>query len=104
MKITIKAIHELIRKDYPFRSDAVAVRDHIANNGGLASLLRKFPHLGYSVEYVTLEHKDGSEKEIAYINSGDTYTPTLMRNLNGNIVICDLGTFIETLPATWTAK
>ena len=104
MRLTIKAIHELIEKNYPFRSDAVAVRDHIENNGGLASLLRKFPHLGHRVEYVTLEHKDGSEKEIAYINAGDTYAPTLMRNLNGNIVICDLGTFIETLPGTWTAR
>ena len=100
--ITIKAIHEHIRKDYPLRSDAKRIRDMIERGASLGNIWKIFPRLGYGIEYIEIHHKDGEVKYIGYINVGDTYVTTFIRNLNGNIVLWTVGDFVESLPGTWT--
>lgn len=102
MKLTIKAIYAHIEHDYTME-DAKKIHKMIRDGYGPGLIYKHFPHLGYGIEYIELEHKDGSTKTLAYINAGDTYASTFMRNMNGNIVISTVGDLVENLPSTWRA-
>ena len=101
--LTIKAIHELIEKEYPFKSEAKDIRDQIVLGRSLGQILKSYPKLGYGIEHIKIFNKCGNSKCIGYINVGDSYTNTLMRNMNGNIIISSIGDFIERLSSNWTA-
>jgi len=102
--VTLKEIKALVEKDYP----EIVIQKEIWNlvKGGhhLHKLLKKYPHLGFSIEYVTITHKDGNEKRLGYINVGETFSPTILRNMDGNLIVDSVGGFCERLPGCWTVN
>jgi len=104
MGLTIKAIHAHIKHDYPEVTHARAIRDMIKQGRGLSKILECYPHIGYDVEYLELEHKDGGRKYVAYINVGDSYASTFLTGMQGKIIISTLGDVIENLPSTWSVR
>ena len=103
MKPTLKAVTELVEKEYD-EVDAKIIHAMIVRDPGLGAILKKFPQLGYGIEYIEITHKSGRNDTIAYINTGDTYASTLIRDRNGKIIISTIGDVIESLPSTWSAK
>lgn len=71
----------------------------------LGVIAKKFPKLHHGIEYATVSKGD-KELEFAYLNSGDTYNTTLLRNpLNDKLEITTLGDMIEYLGSKgWQAE
>lgn len=68
----------------------------ISANGKLGGIGKKFPSLHSGLEYVYLVNKKDDEIQFAYLNSGDTYAPTLLRSPStGKIVFTTIGDVIE---------
>ena len=93
--VTLKEIKSLVEKDYCEIADQKEIWNLVKGGHSLGKLLKKYPHLGYSIEHISITHRDGSERMIGYINVGDSYTKTILRNLNGKLIIDTLGDYIE---------
>lgn len=73
---------------------AKEIKEMIQNGKKFGDILNKFPQIGYSYEYI-LFTKGDRYRRLGYINVGETYTPTLVRDFKGNVRFISIGDFIE---------
>ena len=74
-----------------------AIRDPDMN---LAKLAKLFPHdFPHGVEYADLTHRrSGKEIRFGYLNTGDTYNDTVLRNpISGKLEMTTMGDMVEYL-------
>ena len=64
----------------------------------LGNIEKRLPGISYGVEYKKLEKKNGDSTRFAYLNTGDVYNYTLVRNpITGKIELTSYGEMVEYL-------
>lgn len=89
-------------RDWAGHSYSGAALDEIVNlikrGVNLTMLVKQYKHLGYGVESVELDSPSGKHLGFDYINAGDTYTTTLLRNpLTRKLELTTVGDMVEYL-------
>ena len=95
-----KQIEELCRsRNEGYNADDIKnLYELVKDDSKLAAIHKAFPKLTYNIEYTAVENKAGHELEIAYLNAGDSYVTTLLRNpITKKLEVTSLGDFIEYL-------
>lgn len=68
----------------------------ISDNAKIGNIGKKFPSLHSGLEYVRMANKKDDEIQFAYLNAGDTYAPTILRDpFNSKIKFTSIGDIIE---------
>lgn len=78
--------------------DAQELFQMIKDDKKLGTIAKKYPKISHGLEYGELENKKGDVIKFAFLNSGDTYALTLVRNpISGKIEITTEGDMVEYL-------